>query len=429
MKNGILNRCAVLFLALTLFFSCLPTARAETTLLPPTALILRQELMTGGMLIKAPELTVNALTAPEVDMLNELMSAYTPPETTLLVNASTYYYYYEQLDPVAKEIYDLLLQLARDPVSEGNIQVMMTPLDPTTEDFEFAYLRAHYAVTLDHPELFWMYFFSGETEVSVEYRFRPVNGRYIVFFSMSEPFDAFEEQMAAFNNAATAFLANIDRSASDYEIVKQIHDHLMDLTTYDIDVCNRNASDLAHSAYGVLVENSAGIPNYAVCDGYSLAFEYLLQQCGIRATVVGGEGGKSPYEMGGHAWSLVNLDGEWYEVDSTWDDNAIDEGMLESLRGDPSYDLWLELIHDPVIRERWGHRLFLISSDKMEHYTAPTDVDWSFTFSNGYGPVDVPPDECYHVRMSEGMTTRYDSDYFQAMVIYLAPRAEHDYPQ
>lgn len=63
--------------------------------------------------------------------------------------------------------------------------------------------------------------------------------------------------------------------------------------------------DLAHTAYGCLVADSSGNPNYAVCDGYTLAMEYLLQQCGIEAAFIGGMAGFSQADAGGHAWNIV----------------------------------------------------------------------------------------------------------------------------
>ena len=417
---------------LALLLSGVNSAMAEETLLPASALLMMQtgNLKTGDYSIQLPEAKFNSMNAAEVDSLLEAMQDYVPPETSLLVNQSQYYYYYDHLDPVAREIYDLILQVARDPVSEGNAAVMMTPIAPYSAQFTNAYLRASFAITLDHPELFWLYFSCNEAEITFSGENRMVNGRYTVFFRMEEPFEEFEAQMTAFNRAADAFLADIDRTASQRDIAKQIHDKLIDMVTYDLPCCERNGDDLAHTAYGALVENSIGTPHFAVCDGYSLAYIYLLQQCGIPATFIGGAGGSAPYDMGGHAWSIVNIDGEWYEVDSTWDDNQIDEAMYEDSQNDPWYQDLMEIIHDPVMRERLGHIYFLISSDRMEHFVVPEDEDWNFWFSDGRGPFDVRPDECYHKRdgQDEGLEILGISDPIDS-VISLAPRAERDYPK
>ncbi len=48
-------------------------------------------------------------------------------------------------------------------------------------------------------------------------------------------------------------------------------------------------------------------------------FELILNRIGIPAMVITGKAGKAS-QLGGHAWNIVNLDGNWYEVDTTWDD-------------------------------------------------------------------------------------------------------------
>ena len=421
------RRKAVVLLTMLLVYSGAQEAAAETTLLPPSALMMEQTIQTGDLLDAAPNVSFDTISSEEASALAEAMQAYEAPGSSLLVNHAESYFYYEQLDPLSREIYDIILQIARDPVSELNIQIMLTPVDPQTDEFVFSVIRAWFAVTIDHPELYWLYPHGGEAEIGFTGLPDMVNGRYKVFFMIDQPYVDFEEKMTAFNQATESFLSDIDRSVSQMEIVKQIHDKLMDLVIYDTDTCERHAVDLAHTAYGVLVSNTAGVSNCAVCDGYSLAFQYLLQQCGIPATVVYGKGGSTPYDMGGHAWSIVNVDGEWYEVDSTWDDNAIDELMYESLRGSEEYDLWMEFIHDPENREKHGHFLFLTSTDTMEHYTAPSDIDWTYTFKNGLGPIDLRPEDCYHVRDSEGMTSEFETDSAIASLTYLIPQAPNNY--
>ena len=420
----------MLILALALLSACLPSAQAESTLLPPSALALQRSmaLKTGDLVEELPDISFNALDNAGAAALVDAMSAYEAPETSLLVNNAESYFCYDHLEPLARQIYDIILQIARDPVSELNIHVMQTTVDPFSDQFMFAYFSALFAATIDHAELFWLYPHAGEATIIPCGVPELVNGRYTVFFRMEEPYEPFEARMTAFNDAAQAFLKDIDRSASTVEIVKQIHDKLMALVTYDTATCNRHEADLAHTAYGCLVSNTEGNANFAVCDGYSLCFEYMLQQCGIPAAVIYGKGGPSPSEMGGHAWSIVELDGNWYEVDSTWDDNAVDEVMMrESFTDEGIVEMMLEILADPDYYEKHGHQLFLISSDLMEHYIAPTNVDWSFTFSDGYGPIDMTPSECYHERESAGMRDEHDTDSARAVLTYKIPRAGQSY--
>ena len=66
-----------------------------------------------------------------------------------------------------------------------------------------------------------------------------------------------------------------------------------------------------HSAYGILLNG------YGVCESYAKAMSRLLDAIGIPNTYVVGDAG------GGHAWNYVQMpDGNWYLVDSTWNDDG-----------------------------------------------------------------------------------------------------------
>ncbi len=430
MNKALLYRLTAWGTAILLLVFSPEYAKAESSLLPPSALLIRQSqtLMTGDYFVQEPDTSLNKMSAAEVDSLYKAMEAYDPKEDSLIVNEAPYFYYYDHMDPLAKEIYDLFLQLARDPVSEGNVQIMMTPVDPLSTEFQYAYARASLAVTFDHPELFWLYNTCREAQIQCSSEHRRVNGRYTIFFHMKQPYNDFTKKMTAFNQAAQDFLADIDRTKSQYEIVRQIHDKLIGQVTYDLAVCGSHTPDLAHTAYGALVANTGGAASTAVCDGYSLALEYLLQQCGIPAVFIGGYGGSSRENMGGHAWNIVSVDGQWYEVDSTWDDNQIDEAGFEEYRNESWYERQMEVIRDPVFRELLGHFLFLISTDSMEHYMPSGDVDWSFVFSDGMYAPDVSPGESFHERDGAHITAgqeAFDDPY--GSVIFLAPTAGDNY--
>ena len=389
--------------------------------LPASARIAMQhsDLPTGDFVSMHPETELQVLNSSQTEAIFQAMETYEAPQTSLVYNRSDYYYYYNHLDPLSKQIYDVMLEITKDPEDPGNWGLLYTELNPESDEFFNAYGRAWIAMTYDHPELFWLYNFS-EAEILFASDLEKYHERYTVFFGISESYDNYETEMRAFNSAVEEFLSDIDQSGSQYETVLQIHDKLIDLITYDDAVCDggeNEVQNLGHTAYGALVEDSWGNANYAVCDGYSLAFEYLLQQCGIPAIFMAGEGGMSYSEMGGHAWNMVNVDGVWYETDITWDDFGNTENSL--VPGMAGYDMFLEALHNDSYRNKIDHFLFLTSTDTISHFV-PKDNEWDYYASDGSRISLVG--ECMHVRLNELETI--DKDHPESAVIKLAPFAE-----
>lgn len=380
-------------------------------------------LPTGDMAVRTPSQPMEMLSTADIDNLNAQMAGYSGRQQDLLRNRAESYFYYDNLDPLSKEIYDVMFTVAQDPVSLGNIGLMMTVVDPQSDEFYLAFNVAYRAICFDHPELFWLY--AGQ-EASLCYGSEAIsqNGFYFVYIMMVEPFTQFEAQMTAFNRAVDEFLSGIDTGISEYETVRQIHDKLIALVDYDDPVAEHSirlskGQDLAHTAYGALVADTAGVSNAAVCDGYALAFEYLLQQCGIDSVFLGGMAGSSEADAGGHAWNMVKVDGVWYEADSTWDDWGNLEG---DLLADPSgYEYLWEALQDPQYREKIDHYLFLVSTEEMRHFVPGTDYDY---ISRDRTMICTLAQESVHIRMTS------DSDPMNPdpQVIKLAPVAMQSYP-
>lgn len=89
-------------------------------------------------------------------------------------------------------------------------------------------------------------------------------------------------------------------------------------------------TDIAYSIYNQLVKEvsyvqeqysfqatGALVNKKAVCEGYSLAYRLLMNLLGIETQMV--ISGVLP-EGVAHAWNRVKIDGQWYNVDATWDD-------------------------------------------------------------------------------------------------------------
>ena len=90
------------------------------------------------------------------------------------------------------------------------------------------------------------------------------------------------------------------RGATDFDTALNLHDWITHHAYYDNSLSY-------YGADGVLVRG------YGVCDSYSKAYYLLLEKAGIPVARPGGAN---------HAWNRIYLNGAWYQVDPTWDDNA-----------------------------------------------------------------------------------------------------------
>lgn len=98
---------------------------------------------------------------------------------------------------------------------------------------------------------------------------------------------------------------------SDFDKEMAAHDYLIKNCVYGYP----EEEDDAYTAYGILVKNRA------VCEGYAEAFFLLMSCMNIECDIVVGYADATL-----HAWNQVNLDGNWYNVDLTWDDSLPDMG-------------------------------------------------------------------------------------------------------
>lgn len=108
-------------------------------------------------------------------------------------------------------------------------------------------------------------------------------------------------------------LAGIEQGWSDYDKVLYFHDSIILGCTYD------DTADEPYSAYGCLVDGRA------VCEGYAKAMQILCTKAGIKCIPVAGKA----YDGGTvqpHLWNKVMIDGEWTNMDLTWDDPVTDAG-------------------------------------------------------------------------------------------------------
>ena len=142
----------------------------------------------------------------------------------------------------------------------------------------------------DHPEIFYfkhegsVYWSNGELE------FKYIDSKSVIRNMISELDIKVDIILKKY----------IDKSMSQMEKLIAIHDYIVLNTTY-------LKTTYCYDPYGVIVKGRG------VCQGYAESMKLLLNKIGIECIYV-----SSP-DMN-HGWNIVNIDGENYHLDATWND-------------------------------------------------------------------------------------------------------------
>ncbi|WP_026492101.1 leucine-rich repeat protein [Butyrivibrio sp. XPD2002] len=111
-------------------------------------------------------------------------------------------------------------------------------------------------------------------------------------------------------------LVTASKAATEFNV----HNYYVQTVTYGgIESSDVN---LAHTAWGSLCARRA------VCDGFSTGFEVIMEALGFNVLVNDGATNDQGEDLGLHAWNLIELDGAWYEVDTTWTVFVDDYGQV-----------------------------------------------------------------------------------------------------
>lgn len=159
---------------------------------------------------------------------------------------------------------------------------------------------------LDEPDMFYVNFskftYSVTSDGSGGYLLKSIKGIEYVTDQQSglEYYEQFRSE------AEKIISSTVKPGMTDLEKALVLHDYLVLNSTYDLYGTMEDLNE-GYSAYDIIVKKNG------VCQGYALAYQYLLGMVGVESKVVKSE------DMC-HGWNLVKINDNWYHVDVTWDD-------------------------------------------------------------------------------------------------------------
>lgn len=187
----------------------------------------------------------------------------------------------------------------------------------------------------------------------------------------------------AFQRSVKEALAVVKPGMSDLKKAIVLHDYIAVNCEYDKENLDQEVEGTgkvppaSYTAYGTLVER------ISVCQGYALAYKYLLNQSGIDCLMV-------TSKAMNHAWNLIKLDGKYYQVDVTWDDPTWDrigrarhEYMFRS---------------DDAFQNECNHKEWTVTegSEVVDYEAADTSYDDAFWLDCD-SPLVLVGEDCYYV--------------------------------
>lgn len=217
-----------------------------------------------------------------------------------------YYPYYAMLDEDEQAVYRQIY---------ANAQVGNEAFAPVSGINQSKLSDVIMAVTGDHPEIFWL-------ECGYRCQIVPSGQVAEIELLFNECAKQLERSKKDFEAAVEELLAQVenleDGSTALDETQRRLHDVLLAHVEYN------SGAPLNQSAYSALVNRET------VCAGYAKAYQVLCQRCDIPCYYCTGYAGED------HAWNIVRLKEEYYNVDVTWDD-AVQDPYLYFNKTDQDY--------------------------------------------------------------------------------------------
>ena len=226
-------------------------------------------------------------------------------------------FYYNTLNDEQKKIYTAISYGVKDFKDRFNVQnYNFVSMEQTLDDVG----KALSCFLDDHPEVFYLDI--SKISMTIEAR---TEGGTTTYYVKIGPGDYSSYLNSTFANKqeiedAEEYIIDIRRQVMDilrpYDNamkIKVVNEWMIDNLSYE----DRDGNNNKYNLYGAIVETKV------VCEGYARMFKYIMDGLDIPSILVSGTATNSDGQTELHAWNYVELNGQWYAIDVTWNDPVV----------------------------------------------------------------------------------------------------------
>ncbi len=235
----------------------------------------------------APEIAETSVSVNQEEIADLIQGGIVTDKAPVLTEYNVDYktrYGYNTLNEQEKALYAQILEAVKSVKTK-------VPVDDSVTDE--MWIKVYGVLYMQEPELFWL------TSAKV------VKGK--LWYWETDP-----ELIASMQKDITAKASEVLAQAEGKDTfgkLKVFHDY----------ICLNNdfvkEEGFNQTIYGGFVKGTIQ------CEGYAKTMQYLCDMAGIESMVIVGSNEANDT----HAWNVVKVDGEWYNLDCTWDDPILTE--------------------------------------------------------------------------------------------------------
>lgn len=155
----------------------------------------------------------------------------------------------------------------------------------------------------DNPQVFW---------TANVYSYAYTSGSTHIQLYSTVPQDQCTAMIQQLNQKVSSIISTMPSGLSELDREIYLSDYLVQHCSYDTAAVTDNTRWKAFNSYGALIEGKV------VCEGYARAMQLLSSYSGLGCMLLTGEGNSQS-----HMWNLMKIDGSWYHLDITWNDNSL----------------------------------------------------------------------------------------------------------